>query len=162
MKQVLAGLILAAATLATAHAQTFTASLTGSAERPTANNSAATGLASLTLDGNLLTYSVSYSGMVATASHLHGPAGADATAGVMVPFTLSSSSANTGLFSGTATITDTQKSSLLAGNTYVNVHSSTFPGGEIRGQVVAVPEPGTLALLAVGAGALVVRARRKA
>ncbi|MDX2146691.1 MAG: CHRD domain-containing protein [Planctomycetota bacterium] len=36
---------------------------------------------------------------------------------------------------------------LLAGNTYVNIHSERFPGGEIRGQLI--PGSGTLALAGV-------------
>jgi hypothetical protein len=35
-------------------------------------------------------------------------------------------------------------------NTYVNVHTLDLPAGEIRGQIVAVPEPATLALLGLG------------
>ncbi len=34
----------------------------------------------------------------------------------------------------------------LAGKAYLNIHSTTFPGGEIRGFLVAVPEPGTMTL----------------
>jgi hypothetical protein len=43
-----------------------------------------------------------------------------------------------------------------AGNTYVNIHDSQFPGGEIRGQL-STPEPGTVA--AALAGLLLVIAR---
>jgi hypothetical protein len=33
------------------------------------------------------------------------------------------------------------------GTTYLNIHTVNFPGGEIRGQLEAVPEPTTLLLL---------------
>jgi len=35
---------------------------------------------------------------------------------------------------------------LPGGNSYFNLHTATFPGGEIRGQLVLVPETSTLAL----------------
>ena len=60
---------------------------------------------------------------------------------------------------GSATISASQETDLLAGLWYVNVHSTAFGGGEIRGQVL-VPEPGMLGLVAVGVLALVVRSRR--
>lgn len=54
---------------------------------------------------------------------------------------------------------------LLSGQTYLNIHTTQFPGGEIRGQLLqAVPEPATVLLLATGvmgiAGALRKRRRR--
>lgn len=39
---------------------------------------------------------------------------------------------------------------LMDGTAYFNVHTSAFPGGEIRGFLQAVPEPGTWALMGVG------------
>jgi hypothetical protein len=39
---------------------------------------------------------------------------------------------------------------LEAGRGYFNVHSTFAPGGEIRGFLVRVPEPGSLALLGLG------------
>jgi len=46
---------------------------------------------------------------------------------------------------------------LFDGRAYFNIHTSLYPGGEIRGHLSEVPEPGTLtlaglALLAVAAG----------
>ena len=49
------------------------------------------------------------------------------------------------------------EAALLAGaiahDAYLNIHTTAFPGGEIRSflvQVQAVPEPGSLALMALG------------
>ena len=41
---------------------------------------------------------------------------------------------------------------LIAGETYLNIHTNLFPGGEIRG-FVAVPEPMTATLLVLGLAA---------
>ena len=40
--------------------------------------------------------------------------------------------------------------SLAAGKSYFNIHTSAYPGGEIRGFLQPVPEPGTAGLLAMG------------
>jgi hypothetical protein len=37
---------------------------------------------------------------------------------------------------------------------YLNIHTSTFGGGEIRARLALVPEPGTLVLLGLGLAAL--------
>ncbi len=50
---------------------------------------------------------------------------------------------------------------MLAGNAYVNIHNSFYPGGEIRGQLGPVPEPATMFLLGSGLiGAGIRRYRR--
>jgi hypothetical protein len=80
----------------------------------------------------------------ATASHIHqAPAGVNGN--VIVPFTLVGQGA-----SGSAVLTQGQADDLLAGNLYANVHSPTFPGGEIRGQLM---KPGQILFVANLSGA---------
>jgi CHRD domain/PEP-CTERM motif len=50
---------------------------------------------------------------------------------------------------------------LLNSETYLNIHTTTNPGGEIRGILTPVPEPGTLSLLGLGITGLIT-ARKKA
>jgi hypothetical protein len=52
---------------------------------------------------------------------------------------------------------------LISGRTYLNIHTNVFPGGEIRG-FVAVPEPMTISLVALGlaTAGFVSRRRRRA
>jgi hypothetical protein len=50
---------------------------------------------------------------------------------------------------------------MLAGRTYFNIHTNQFPGGEIRGTLLATPEPGTLLLLAAGLAGVGVRTRTR-
>ena len=44
---------------------------------------------------------------------------------------------------------------------YLNIHTNLYPGGEIRGFLHAVPEPGTYALLLLGLGGMATAARRR-
>ena len=50
---------------------------------------------------------------------------------------------------------------ILLGLSYINFHTTQFPGGEIRGQILQTPEPATLALFGL-AGLAAVRRRRSA
>jgi len=50
---------------------------------------------------------------------------------------------------------------MSSGTAYFNVHSSTFPGGEIRGFLAPVPEPATWGLMALGLAAVGAAARRR-
>ena len=66
----------------------------------------------------------------------------------------------------TFAITAAQVADLKSGKLYVEVATSLFPAGEIRGQFVAVPEPGSLTLigmamsLGVAAGGRACRSRK--
>ena len=60
-----------------------------------------------------------------------------------------------------ATAETTLINGLLGGLTYLNVHTNAFPGGEIRGFVVQVPEPETYALLLAGLAVIGIAMRKR-
>ena len=107
-------------------------------------------------DTGTMSYRVTYSGLsgAATAGHIHGPAGPGANAGVAVPFANAASP-----ISGEVKLTPEQLTQLSSGQWYVNIHTARNPGGEIRGQLVAVPEP-SAAFLGLAASGLCLRRRR--
>jgi hypothetical protein len=109
----------------------FVANLTGSQETPP-NNSTATGRASLLLspDENTARVSLVFSGLSSgqTDAHIHGPAVPGVSAPPIFPLPLGQIS------DFSITLTSTQVQDLKNGLFYVNVHSSNFPSGEIRGQ----------------------------
>ena len=185
---ILASLFAATAALpASAITIVYTAILSGPAESPP-NASPGTGTATITLDTTLATMRVeaSFSGLTGTttASHIHCctavagvstagvatqtpsftgfPLGVTSgsydhtfdmtlTASYNAPFVTANGGTASGAFSALL-------AGLAAGKAYYNIHSSTFAGGEIRG-FLAVPEPGTLALLGSGLAALALARR---
>lgn len=168
----------------------FTATLTGAQEVPP-SGSPGIGSALVTFDTvtNLLTVNVSFAGLVSPtiASHIHccTPPGANAIVATIVPtfpgfplgvttgtylqtFDMSLASSYNPAFitAHGGTVAQAQAAfvaGLISGQTYLNIHTQQFPGGEIRGQLQTVPEPATMLLLASGifgaAGAI--RKRRR-
>jgi len=118
-----------------AFAQKYTAQLSAAQEVPP-KQTAGTGMATMMLDGDKLTYDITYSGLTgaATAAHIHGPAEPGTNAGVAIPFPSPNSP-----IKGTATLNPQQVADLKAGKEYVNVHTAANPAGEIRGQIKAAP-----------------------
>jgi len=86
---------------------------------------------------NVLSFSVSFSGLTAntTAAHFHGPAAVGVNAGVQIGFTGFPTGVTGGVYINNFVLTASQESDLLANLWYVNIHSSIFPGGEIRSQL---------------------------
>ena len=89
----------------------------------------------------VLTYTLRWSLGDAAAStvnmHFHGPADTTETTGIRVPITgFPTGSANRTYSSSTPALDATQEEELLNGKWYVNIHSSTYPGGELRGQLI--------------------------
>lgn len=120
----------------------FTASLTGAQEVPP-NTSPATGSATVVLDGTetMITVNVLFTGLDGpnTGARIHGPAAPGVIAPVAItladfPFVVTA-----GTYFRSLAITAAQVTNLKAGLLYVNITSTARPGGEIRGQLTAVP-----------------------
>jgi glucose/arabinose dehydrogenase len=114
--------------------------LSGANERPNPVNTRGRGLATATLVGNVLNLNLTYSGLsaAATASHIHGPASSEESAGVLVSLAglVAGAFGIDGSLSGPVTLTPSQLGQVINGRTYVNIHTGTHGGGEIRGQIL--------------------------
>ena len=145
-----------ASALANDQNSSFGARLSGYDEVP-AINSAGTGQFAATVNssGTMITYKLSYSGLSSTALAAHIHFAQRAVAGGVVAFLCGGGGKpacppSGGTVSGTIVASDIQAlpaqgiaagdlvgvlRAMRAGVTYVNVHSTNFPGGEIRGQI---------------------------
>jgi hypothetical protein len=127
----------------------FVASLTGTQEVPP-NASTAKGTAVVILDAAETSAKVSliFSGLSSGqltgppgGAHIHGPAAPGANAPILFP--LSPPNPNGPINEFTIALTPTQVDQLKNGLFYVNVHTTNFPAGEIRGQLLfnAIDDP---------------------
>lgn len=170
---------------------TYDASLDGPSESPP-NASPATGFAEVTYDNaaHTLGIHVTWSGLTGTttASHIHaattspgtGTAGVATTLPYFTGFPIGvtsgtfdtvldltqSSSYNPSYVSSNGGTTASAElaltSAIATDRAYLNIHSTTFTGGEIRGFLVLVPEPSTFALAGLAGVGFLVRRRKAA
>lgn len=172
--------LFALATAANAATMVYTSSLSGPQEAPP-NASPGIGNATLTLDttAHTMRLEVTFSGLIGntTNSHIHattavpnaGTAGVATTLPTFVGFP---SGVTAGSYDNTfdMTLATSYSAAFLGANggstaaaetalftaidqqrAYLNIHSTQFAGGEIRGFFTLVPEPASLTLLALGA-----------
>ena len=172
-----AALSFAASAPASAAVFIYTGSLSGTQEVPT-NASPGTGTVIVTYDDvtQLLNIQSTFAQLLGTTTvaHIHCCAATGANAGVAtvpnlpgLPLGVSSGSVNTTLDLNTSAAFNTpfitnnggtvaSARAVLVGalntnRTYFNLHSTQFPGGEIRAQLIAaVPEPTTWAMMILG------------
>ncbi|WP_052452387.1 CHRD domain-containing protein [Noviherbaspirillum autotrophicum] len=116
----------------------FIAALRGTQEIPP-NPSTGQGSGAVLTDParRSLLVAVTTSGIVGTAAHIQS--GAPGTAGpIIVP--LVETPAGSGVWIANATLSDDQYRVLTSGGLYLNVRSTSFPEGEIRGQILPVQQ----------------------
>jgi CHRD domain len=105
-------------------------------QETTGSNTGASGFFSYTIDGTELCYTLSARDLSvpAVAAHIH-VAPRNSAGPVVVPLTVGSGTSWT--FQGCTTADPAVLTAIAAspGSYYVNVHTPTFPGGEIRGQL---------------------------
>ena len=112
----------------------FTTQLRGANEVPPAVSQGSGSVdAALNKDTMQLRWKVNFSAMTgpATMGHFHGPAAVGANSGVALGW---ANPVVTGM-EGSATLTPAQAADLMAGKWYANIHTASFPGGELRGQM---------------------------
>ena len=133
--------------------ESFTATLNAANEVATPPvQSTGSASAVITFVGGQLLFRVDVNGTAnVTRAHIHGPAPVGTNAGIRMNFYEPPSGTTPLNFTTTATLANgigglpigISMDSLLVlmrnGNAYVNIHTSQYPSGELRGQIVKVP-----------------------
>ncbi len=123
--------------------QAFTALLNGGQEVPEVDSNAF-GIAFMTLekDSKMLSYSITFTDDklvgTETAAHFHATANPGETAEVVFTVTPAVSPLGSPKTGSVGPLTNKQIRDLKKGLFYLNIHSSAFSDGEIRGQVLPV------------------------
>jgi len=113
--------------------------LSGNQEVPP-NNSPGWGIGTVSLspDQTMITVNLAFADLSspAIAAHIHGPAAPGMTAPILFPFSGVPNDTSGSVHMQSFPITATQLEQLRAGLFYFNVHTTNFPAGEIRAQIV--------------------------
>ena len=119
----------------------FTTTLTGVQQvPPVQSGGTGTGIAALNATEDQLIVNLTFSGLTTPAilAHIHGPAAPDGNAGVLFDFASVVPAATSGTIPQQVfAISPAQVAELKAGLYYFNIHTTNFPGGEIRGQLTS-------------------------
>jgi len=129
---------------------------------PVATTGTGTGMATLNDVSGAMSVSGSFANLIGTSNnaHIHCCAPPGTPAGVLFGLTFDFG-VTSGNFSGNAVLSAANVQNVLNGLTYINIHSTFRPGGEIRGQLLnPIPEPATCVMLATGVSGFLLLRRR--
>ena len=117
----------------------FLANYSGANEVPANASTAGGGIIGVYDDvTNTIYYSIAFGGLSAntTAAHFHAPAAPGVNAAVTLGHAGFPTGVTVGNYNRIDVFTEAQETSLKAGLMYSNIHTSAFPGGEIRAQII--------------------------